>query len=123
VSGLPNLQVLGCGDNSLTSIDVSHNPKLYRLHLHNNRLQSVNLSNNPGLCFLGIQGNRLTSLDISPCDVLVDLVQNGTRQEYNTDDGLTIVRFTNGEEIPGDGGTICSLYVDKGINLIYPHIA
>lgn len=49
----------------LTTIDVSHNPKLKNLALHNNKLTNIDLSNNLLLESLSLEGTKISSLDLS----------------------------------------------------------
>ena len=62
----PNLTLLRCQDNNLSSVDLSHNTKLVLLNLAYNKLVSVSLTNNTELEQLYIQSNpSLTSLNVS----------------------------------------------------------
>ncbi len=83
---LPGLQMLYCGTNNLTKLDLSHNTaltfldcswnmlteldlssntELVTLNLGRNALNSIDLSNNIALTTLYIGGNALTELDLS----------------------------------------------------------
>ena len=62
----PNLTLLRCQNNNLSSVDLSHNTKLVLLNLAYNKLVSVSLTNNTELEKLYIQSNpSLTSLNVT----------------------------------------------------------
>lgn len=72
VSSLPDLEVLILSRNEITSLDVSHNPKLKNLGVSmlekdglTGKLTELDLSNNPALTYIDIDGNKLSSLDLS----------------------------------------------------------
>ena len=65
VSQNPALKLLECGQNSLASLDVSKNKKLKNLYCDENNLTSLNVSKNTALEFLDCSQNQLTSLDVS----------------------------------------------------------
>ena len=56
---------LDCGNNQLTSLDVSKNTKLVKLICSKNALTSLNTSHNPLLKKLDIYDNKITSIDVS----------------------------------------------------------
>ena len=60
-----NLTNLSCGNNLLTSLDVSNNTALTYLFCDNNQLTSLNVSINTSLTTLRCMNNQLTSLDVS----------------------------------------------------------
>ena len=62
---LTGLEELAVGENELTELDVSRNPKLKRLMCWGNRLTKLDLSGNPELTELYCYGNELTELDVS----------------------------------------------------------
>ena len=66
----PELVTLTCGNNLLTSLDVSRNPKLKTLLCDVNRLTELDLSHNPALTALNCETNRLTRLDLTGCTEL-----------------------------------------------------
>jgi hypothetical protein len=59
------LTEFNCGNNGLTSLDVSNNTALTWLHCYSNQLTSLDVSNNTALTYLGCYNNQLTSLDVS----------------------------------------------------------
>ncbi len=68
LSGLeyfPELQVLYCDQNNLTSLDLSVVPKLTYLNCHSNNLISLDVSMLPELENLVCSENQLTQLDLS----------------------------------------------------------
>lgn len=54
-----NLNQLYCGNNLLTELDLSQNPKLSLVSCFNNKLKSIKLSNNPKVKVLNISSNCL----------------------------------------------------------------
>ena len=60
----PNLLYLYCGENNLTSLNVSKNKKLEELHCDENNLNSLDVSQNTALLDLNCSQNNLTSLDV-----------------------------------------------------------
>jgi len=67
------LTFLECGDNPLTSLDVSNNTALEYLYCYDNQLTSLDVSNNTALTTLSCYSNQLTSLDVSTNTALTDL--------------------------------------------------
>ena len=61
----PNLLYLYCGENNLTSLDVSKNSELKELRCSNNPLNSLDVSKNKKLEELYCDENNLNSLDVS----------------------------------------------------------
>ena len=79
ISCLPALEVLSCYNNSLSSIDLSHNPKLTTLVAFSNKsLTTLDVSNNPALTMLNISGDAVTALDLSKNPALTTLEVSGT---------------------------------------------
>lgn len=60
-----NLQRLKCGTNKLTSLDISHNPKLKYLSCSNNPLSSLDVSRNTALEELYYSKTGLKEVDVS----------------------------------------------------------
>ena len=69
----PNLEIIGCNSNKLTSVDLSGNPLLKSFDAWHNQLTSINVSANPNVTYLGLAYNELESLDVSSCPSLVQL--------------------------------------------------
>ena len=67
------LTELYCGENNLTSLDISQNTALTTLYCGENNLTSLDVSNNTALTTLRCNWNQLTSLDVSNLTVLVSL--------------------------------------------------
>lgn len=68
-----NLEVLYCGDNKLTSLDMSQNKNLKTLSCYNNLINTLIVSNNFELKSLFCFANKLTSLDVSNNTALISL--------------------------------------------------
>ncbi len=60
-----NIEMLQCGWNSLTSLDVSRYPELKSLYCLDNQLTDLDVSKNTALEFLWCEGNPLTALNLS----------------------------------------------------------
>ncbi len=67
------LTSLYCGNNNLSSLDVSHNAALQSLSCGGNNLSSLDVSHNEALQVLGCNGNNLSSLDVSHNAALQEL--------------------------------------------------
>ena len=70
LSGLqffPNLKVLNCSHNRLTSLDVSKNTELTYLDCGYNRLTELDVSQNTKLTALYFVSNKITSLQADNC--------------------------------------------------------
>ena len=65
IEDFTSLIELYCGDNQLTSLDVSNNTALINLDCEYNQLTSLDLSTNTALTTLHCNTNQLTSLDLS----------------------------------------------------------
>ena len=67
------LEVLYCGQNPLTSLDVTQNTMLTELNCSYNQLSSLNVTQNLALNSLYCVNNQLTSLDVTQNTVLENL--------------------------------------------------
>ena len=85
------LQRLFCGNNQLTTLDVSNNTALVVLNCSNNLLTTLDLSNNNALTNLDCNDNQLTTLDISKNRALLTL------HSYNNQ--LTTLDVSNNTEL------------------------
>ena len=65
----PNLQKLYCGENNLTSLDVSQNTALLELDCSQNNLTSLDVSQNTALQDLNCSQNNLTSLNVESTSI------------------------------------------------------
>ncbi len=65
VAQCPELESLGCEEDCLSDLDVSHNKKLCLLSCQGNALHALDLRENPALEWLYCSGNNLTELDLS----------------------------------------------------------
>ncbi|MDR0892443.1 MAG: Ig-like domain-containing protein [Mediterranea sp.] len=68
-----NLEMLYCGDNVLTNLDVSSLTKLKLLYCEDNKLTNLDVSSLTNLEILNCQHNRLTRLDVSSLTKLMFL--------------------------------------------------
>ena len=68
------LTELYCGDNRLTTLDVSKNTALERLDCHKNQLTTLDVSKNTALKELSCYKNQLTTLDVSK-NTALDVLQ------------------------------------------------
>ena len=68
------LTFLNCYSNQLTSLDLSKNTLLSDLDCSNNQLKILNLSGCKKLVEVGVGNNQLTTLDLSGCTELVEFV-------------------------------------------------
>lgn len=73
VSHNPQLEVLYCDHNSLTKLDMSHNPQLKELRCEYNQLTELNLDGCTKLSDLNCSSEKLTVLDVSTCGELIRL--------------------------------------------------
>lgn len=72
VSGCTKLTTLNCYNNQLTSLNVSKNTALKELWCSDNRIKKLNVSKNTALTKLWCSSNRLTSLNVSKNTALTD---------------------------------------------------
>ncbi|WP_099224842.1 hypothetical protein [Listeria costaricensis] len=72
IQHLTELEILVCGSNKLTSLDVSQNKKLVELHCDRNEISSLQLDN-PKLKVLYADSNRLSYLDTAGLPKLMEL--------------------------------------------------
>ncbi|MBU3012335.1 T9SS type A sorting domain-containing protein [Polaribacter vadi] len=74
IEAFTNITGLNCGNNSLTSLDVSANTALITLGCGFNSLSSLDVSNNLALETLTCLNNQITSLDVSANTALSSLI-------------------------------------------------
>ena len=100
------LQHLECSDNKLSSLDLTKNTKLTYLRLNQNslteldlhankdlknldvyycQLTELDLSANTKLAYLNCRMNDLAKVDISNCGMLLEVVEEGSFQEYKNE--------------------------------------
>ncbi len=60
-----SLQILNCGGNTLTNLDVSQNTDLEKLNCPNNKLKELDISQNSNLQVLVCNHNEFKSLNVS----------------------------------------------------------
>lgn len=67
----PDLCILECSDNAISSIDLTKNPDLYRLFIDHNHLEQLLVNeNNKSLRIIDCSDNRLHDLDLSALSCL-----------------------------------------------------
>jgi hypothetical protein len=74
IEAFVNLDTLDCGDNELTSLDVSGCVALKYLSCYWNQLTSLDVSKNTKLTGLSCWQNQLNNLDVSGCILLTGLL-------------------------------------------------
>lgn len=74
-----NLQTLDVSCNKLTTLDLSHSPKLSEVLVNNNQLQNLNLSGLAALKTLDCSSNKLGTLDVSESAGLETLCCNSNQ--------------------------------------------
>ena len=67
------LRFLSCYMNQLTTLDVDKNTALEELYCYNNQLTKLDVSKNTALTDLACRSNQLTALDVSKNTALTDL--------------------------------------------------
>lgn len=72
-SGCPQLEVLYCAGNKISSLQLSANKALKRLQCYNNRLPALDVSQQSRMELLWCGINRLNALDVSGCTNLTQL--------------------------------------------------
>ena len=90
---MPNLKVLDCSKNNLSSIDLSKNELLTKLDCSNNGLSNLDLRQNTSLKELDCSSNKLLYLDLSNNESLFDI-------DFSNNDDLIGVKSA-GLEIDG----------------------
>jgi len=90
-----NLETLHCGNNNLSSLDVSKNTKLKTLYCYSNSLSSLSISSNSQLQELDCSDNRLTSLTVSSNGRLEGLwCDNNSLSSLNVSGNSNLVRLS-----------------------------
>ena len=120
VEHFPNLSVLQCFSNQLTSIDVSKNTKLTELNCGGNQLTSIDVSKNTKLTELWCDYNQLTTLDVSK-NTMLETLWCGENQLTTLDvSNNTNLNFLvcNGR-VGDDDNQLTSLDVTKNTKLKY----
>ncbi len=73
IEGFTSLERLFCGNNLLTTLDVSQNTALYELFCFENQLTTLDLSQNPAMKFLNCRSNNISTLNITNNLILEEL--------------------------------------------------
>jgi hypothetical protein len=90
-SHCPELRVLYCCFNGITSLNIDRCVKLTDLDVFNNDLTELDISNNPLIDTLSLATNKLTELDLSYCTHL--------KGYWGADNQIRILDFSNCPEI------------------------
>lgn len=132
IEDFASLELLGCYDNPITHLDVSHNNQLKTLACHNSELESIIL-NNPNLETLVCSNNDITTINLSNCPLLnhleiednnlisLDLSNNPLlRIVWCGDNNLSEINITNNtllDRFDCSRNQITSLDLTQNINL------
>ena len=118
VSNNTVLKILDCDKNQLTTLDVSNNAALTGLFCYNNQLTALDVSKNTALTTLHCWGNPLTNLDVSKNTKLGNLSCS-----YNQLTALDVSRNTALTELNCWGNQFTTLDVSKNTALkeLYCH--
>lgn len=99
VSQNTELTHLGCDSNQLTALNVSENTKLIWLYCHSNKLTTLDVSNNTELRYLHCYDNQLTTLDVSNNTELKSLeCYNNNISGYAMDTFISSLPMNTGSE-------------------------
>ena len=109
-----NLQVLKCGDNQITVLDLDSNTALTELVCWDNQLTSLDVSNCVGLSKLKCQNNNLTTLDVTQNTNLWMLLFGG-----NDITTINLVNNTNLQFLYCEDNFISSLDLSNNTGLTY----
>ncbi|MBR2697078.1 MAG: hypothetical protein IKE76_00655, partial [Clostridia bacterium] len=93
ISNNSELEYLWTADNNLTELDVTHNPKLREMDCSNNKLKKLDISKNPKLQGLWLINNGVTALDISACPILVEKTDRAKTSPVYFGDNNKYVRY------------------------------
>ncbi len=94
------LETLDCGNNQITSLDVSSNLVLATLWCNSNQLTSLDVSNNTLLDDLWCSNNQITTLDISKNTALTQLwcsMNELSNLDVSKNSALTILQCRNNQ--------------------------
>ncbi|MEO5775767.1 MAG: T9SS type A sorting domain-containing protein [Flavobacterium sp.] len=84
IASFPNLTLLSCTNNQLTSLDVSSNINLTRLDCYNDNLTYLDVSHCPNITNLNCSMNEMTSLNVNN-NVNLQYFSCGTNHLTNID--------------------------------------
>ncbi|MFZ4725321.1 MAG: T9SS type A sorting domain-containing protein [Paludibacter sp.] len=111
IASFTNITELNCGDNQLTSLNISSNTALIGLSCYGNNLTSLNVNSLTSLTGLSCSFNQLTSLDLSSNTVLRNL--------YCSDNSITTLNVSANASLKSiycDNNLLTSLNVQNGNN-------
>ncbi len=95
IEDFTSLSQLLCGNNQLTSLDVTQNTALTELDCATNQLTNLNVTNNIALGYLNCYNNQLINLDVSQnmgLDVLICGANQLTSIDVSSNTALTQLR-------------------------------
>ena len=113
IEAFPNILVLSCDTNQLSSLNVSSNTALLYLSCASNQLASLDVSGNTALSNLSCASNQLTSLDVASNMALNYLICNNNQ--------LTNLNVSNNTllgSLDCRNNQITNLDVSNNVNLI-----
>jgi hypothetical protein len=73
IEAFPNLNLLYCYSNELTSLDISHNTLLTLLNCHSNQLSALDVTHNTALRNLNLYNNHIITIDVTQNTELKEL--------------------------------------------------
>ena len=73
INNCANLEILRCGNNNLTKLNLGKSEKLIEIYCYDNKLTNLNLSNCPNLTILECWINQLSNLDLTNCEKLTEI--------------------------------------------------
>jgi Leucine-rich repeat (LRR) protein len=112
ISSFINLKKLNCGDNNLTSINISEIPNLEVFWLWSNPIGSIDVSQNINIKDLRFGNNLLTSLDVSQnYNLQVLNCNNNSLTSLDLSQNLGLVY------LECSGNSLLSIDVSQNINL------
>jgi Leucine-rich repeat (LRR) protein len=113
IQAFTNITTLDCGNNNLTSLDVSNNATLKNLDCSNNSLTTLSVTNNPALVTLGCNNNQLTGLNCS-ANPQLSILNCG----YNNLTGLNILSNAALTSLSCENNNLPNLNVDYNPALV-----
>ncbi|KAB8288613.1 serine protease, subtilase family [Bifidobacterium ramosum] len=114
----PKLQSVSlCNSHNLTKVDLSHNPDLWFFAANMAGLTSLDVSHNPKLQTLNVAGNHLSSLDLSPyANITSSWIDYNPLLALKAGSGITFTNDQNKDRQPVQGWDP----YERGYELSYP---
>ncbi len=92
---LTKLTYISLSNNNISSINLSHNPRLIELYVHNNNLNNIDLANNPQLETLNINNNNITELNLINNPKIIELyLKNNQINDIDLPSSTKLVRLS-----------------------------